>query len=54
MNESKVKFYENQAESIIKKLQARSMEGYYCTDIESAKSKLLELIGEGCANVNLR
>ncbi|MBQ8625669.1 MAG: lactate utilization protein, partial [Agathobacter sp.] len=43
----KNKFYENQAKSIINKLQARKMEGYYCPDRESAKNKILELIGGG-------
>ena len=43
----KKKFYENQAKTIINKLQARRMEGYYCPDQESAKNKILELIGEG-------
>ena len=40
-------FYENQAASIIRKLEARKMEGYYCPDRESAARKMLELIGEG-------
>lgn len=39
-------FYENQAKSIIHKLEARKMEGYYCPDKESAKAKVLELIGD--------
>lgn len=38
-------FYENQAKTIIAKLKARKMEGYYCSDKESAKKKVLELIG---------
>lgn len=38
-------FYENQAKSIIHKLAARKMEGYYCPAKESAKAKVLELIG---------
>lgn len=38
-------FYENQAKTIIHKLEARKMEGYYCPDKESAKTKVLELIG---------
>lgn len=38
-------FYENQANSIIAKLKARKMEGYYCPDKESARTKVLELIG---------
>ena len=40
-------FYENQATSIIKKLNSRKMEGYYCPDVESAKKKMVELVGEG-------
>lgn len=38
-------FYENQAQIIITKLKARKMEGFYCPDKESAKKKVLELIG---------
>ncbi len=45
MNEHKKKFYENQAQTIIKKLNARKMEGFYCPDVQSAKLKMLELIG---------
>lgn len=51
MNINKMKFYENQAESIINKLKARNMEGYYCVDVESAKKKVLELIGEKAKTV---
>ena len=51
MNEPKAVFYENQAQTIIKKLEKRKMEGYYCPDIESAKKKVLELIGEGRKSV---
>ncbi len=43
----KKQFYRNQAETIIKKLQSRKMEGYYCENKEEAAAKLLELIGEG-------
>lgn len=43
---SKSKFYENQANTIIRKLKARRMEGFYCPDKASAKAKLMELIGE--------
>lgn len=46
MNNAKKIFYENQANSIIKKLVMRKMEGYYCPDRESAKAKVLELIGD--------
>lgn len=38
-------FYENQATTIIKKLNMRKMEGYYCKNVEEAKAKMLELIG---------
>lgn len=39
-------FYENQAATIIKKLNMRKMEGYYCKNVEEAKAKMLELIGK--------
>lgn len=42
----KKKFYRSQAEMIIKKLQLRKMEGYYCENKEEALAKLLELIGD--------
>ena len=42
----KKKFYENQAQSIIKKLELRKMEGYYCEDTAQAKAKILELLGK--------
>lgn len=38
-------FYAKQAETIITKLKARKMEGYYCSNKEAAKEKVLELIG---------
>lgn len=38
--------YANQAQGIIKKLNARKMEGYYCDTTEEAKAKLLELLGK--------
>lgn len=44
-------FYENQAETIINKMKARNMEAYYCKDVETAKCKLLELIGTGTKSV---
>ncbi len=44
-------FYENQAKSIIKKLEARKMDGYYCEDWAAAEKKVLELIGEGKKSV---
>lgn len=42
----KKQFYRNQAETIIKKLQARKMEGYYCENNEAAKAKFMELVGD--------
>ena len=51
MEDFKKVFYENQANSIIKKLEARKMEGYYCPDQESAVTKVLELIGQEKKNV---
>ena len=42
---SKQQFYKNQAESIIKKLELRKMEGYYCETKEAAKEKFMELVG---------
>lgn len=47
MNSAKKVFWENQANTIMKKLQARKMEGYYCEDMEAARKKVLELLGEG-------
>lgn len=44
-------FYANQAETIIKKLKLRKMDGYYCPDVESAKAKLTELLGDGKKSV---
>ncbi len=45
-------FYKNQAESIIKKLELRKMEGYYVPDMESAVNKVLELIGPASKSVS--
>ena len=45
MNQAKQTFYRNQAESIIKKMQLRGMDAYYCENVDEAKSKLLELLG---------
>lgn len=42
----KQQFYQNQAQSIIKKLEQRSMAGYYCATREEAKTKALELMTE--------
>lgn len=41
----KNKFYEKQAQTIIHNMVARKMEGYYCPDKDSAREKIMELIG---------
>ena len=46
MENAKKTFYANQAATIIKKLQTRKMEGYYCEDVAAAKAKLAELLGK--------
>ena len=45
MNESKRQFYRNQAETVIKKMQLRGMDAYFCEDVDSARKKLVELLG---------
>ena len=40
MNEHKKAFYANQAQSIIHKLNARKMDGYYCDNMEEAKKRI--------------
>ena len=44
-DKNKKQFYANQAESIIKKLKLRKMDGYYADTMEDAIKKVLELIG---------
>ena len=51
MNVHKKAFYKIQAEGIITKMKARGMEGYYCDNIDDAKKKVLELIGDGNKSV---
>ncbi len=51
MNEHKKTMYGIQAAAIITKMKARGMEAYYCDNIEAAKKKVLELIGDGCKNI---
>lgn len=51
MNQHKKVFYENQAQTILNKLKARKMEGFYCETLEEAKQKVVELIGEGSKSV---
>lgn len=45
MDSNKKAFYAVQAAGIIKKLRQRSMEGYYCPDVASAREQLKELLG---------
>ena len=51
MNAHKKTFFKNQAESIISKMKGRGMDAYYCDNIDDAKKKVLELIGDGSKNV---
>lgn len=44
---AKQKYYENVANTIIKNLEKRHMEGYYCATKEEAVKKALELMPEG-------
>ena len=43
----KQKYYENIAKTVIKNLEKRQMEGYYCPDRASAVEKALSLMPEG-------
>lgn len=45
--EAKVAAWARQAEGIIKKLNMRKMEGFYCASKEEAQAKLLELLDKG-------
>ena len=45
MGNPKSEFNKIQAESIIKKLSLRKMEGFHCENVEEAKKKLLEIVG---------
>lgn len=47
MNPNKKKAYENAANTIIKNLSKRQIEGYYCDSKEDALKKALELMPEG-------
>ena len=51
MNVHKKTFYKIQAEGIITKMKARGMDACYCDNIDDAKKKVLELIGDGSKNV---
>lgn len=45
----KRKYYENIANTIIKNMKKRQIEGYYCPDKQSALKKALELIPKGAS-----
>lgn len=45
----KQKYYENAAETIIKNLKKRRMEGYYCATKEEAVKRALELMPKGAS-----
>jgi len=45
----KSKSYENTANTVIKKLNQRGMEGFYCQDKESAKAMVMEMLEDGSA-----
>ena len=45
----KQKYYENVANTIIKNLSKRQIEGYYCKDKDAAVKKALELIPKGAS-----
>lgn len=45
-------FYKNQASSIIKKLEARHMKGYYCKNVDEAKAQLAKLLGNTSKTVS--
>ena len=45
----KEKYYENVANTIIKNMEKRQIEGYYCSDKKSALKKALELIPKGAS-----
>ena len=45
----KKKYYENVANTIIKNMEKRQIEGYYCSDKKSALKKALELIPKGAS-----
>lgn len=49
MNEPKTQYYEKRGRILVKNLQSRHFEAYYCPDAASALEKVLELIPEGSA-----
>lgn len=44
---AKLKSYENTAKTVIKNLEKRGMEGFYCLDKDSVREKVLELMEPG-------
>lgn len=51
MNQSKKEFYAKQAATIIEKMKMRHMDGYYCENVEEAKKKLVELMGDSSKSI---
>ena len=47
MTEPKQKYFDKQAQVVLKNLESRNFEAYYCPDRASALAKALELIPEG-------
>lgn len=45
-------FYKNQAETVIKNLAKRKMQGFYCENVEDAKKKLVELLAQSGDNTS--
>lgn len=52
MPNPKQTFYKNQAETIIKNLAKRKMQGFYCENAEDAKKKLVELLAQSGDNTS--
>lgn len=52
MPNPKQTFYKNQAETIIKNLAKRKMQGFYCENVEDAKKKLVELLAQSGDNTS--
>ena len=51
IDKNKKAFYKNQAESIIRKLELRKMEGFYVDSIDDAVNRALEIIGSAPKSV---
>lgn len=49
MTEFQKKYYDKRATVLLKNLQGRGFEAYYCADAQEALTKALELIPEGCS-----